>query len=96
MYKEIHLINDMMKEKYLYGAELVGKYGFPKLDPCSIFLPDEAISFNMAKSERNPKKKMCHFFTDDYQFQRLWNDADKYMDILKNFGAVCSPDEEWG
>lgn len=60
MYKEIHLINDIMKEKYLYGSELVGKYGFPKLEPCNIFLPDETVPFNMAKGERNPKKKICH------------------------------------
>lgn len=29
---------------------------------------------------------------DDYQFQRVWNQPDKYIPLLQKFGAVCAPD----
>lgn len=31
MYQEINTINDVIRERYLHGSELDGKYGFPKL-----------------------------------------------------------------
>ena len=33
-----------------------------------------------------------HFYIDDYQFERLWNDTDKYMDALSKFDCVLTPD----
>lgn len=32
------------------------------------------------------KKTDCgiHFFLDDYQFMRLWNNPERYVDLLKN------------
>lgn len=32
------------------------------------------------------------FFLDDYQFQRLWNTPDRYIEKLQNFNCVLSPD----
>ena len=39
-----------------------------------------------------PEKTGVHFFIDDYQFERVWANPDRYMDVLKSFAAVCSPD----
>lgn len=88
-----HTVKDTMNEKYIYGAELVGKYQFPQLEETSV-IPnsDRAIPFHMATKEKNPKKAICHFFEDDYQFERVWKDCDRYIPILKNFKAVCTPD----
>lgn len=40
------------------------------------------------------KKTDCgiHFFLDDYQFMRLWNNPERYVDLLKKFNCVLSPD----
>ena len=40
------------------------------------------------------KKTDCgiHFFLDDYQFMRLWNNPERYIDLLKKFNCVLSPD----
>ena len=33
-----------------------------------------------------------HFFIDDYQFNRLWNNIDTYIPILSRFDWVMTPD----
>lgn len=40
------------------------------------------------------KQNNCgvHFFLDDYQFQRLWNTPDRYIERLQKFNCVLSPD----
>ena len=55
------------------------------------FVPDRLIGFNYAKSS---KDKACgiHFFIDDYQFERTWNDPEKYIEVLKDYECILSPD----
>lgn len=33
-----------------------------------------------------------HFFIDDYRFERIWNQPEKYINILKRFDCVFTPD----
>lgn len=70
-----------------------GKYDIPQIEPV-YELPeiDEWIGFNYVLSDQNPEGKAVHFFIDDYQFERLWNNPDKYIDKLKQYVAVCAPD----
>ena len=52
------------------------------------------IGFNYAKTcEKQQKTDFgVHFFLDDYQFERLWNRPDKYIQLLLKFKYVLSPD----
>ena len=52
------------------------------------------IGFNYAKTcEKQQKTNFgVHFFLDDYQFERLWNRPDKYIQLLLKFKYVLSPD----
>lgn len=52
----------------------------------------EWIGFNQILSDKNPAGKGVHFFVDDYQFERVWNAPDKYIDRLREYEAVLSPD----
>lgn len=52
----------------------------------------EWIGFNYVMSDTDPEGKGVHFFLDDYQFERVWNDPIRYMEKLKNYTAVLSPD----
>lgn len=52
----------------------------------------EFIGFNYAKTCRQPYDKGLHFFVDDYQFLRLWSNPDAYLDMLRRFKVVCTPD----
>ena len=71
----------------------VGRYDMPALEPTEIttkhFLP-----FNYASSI---KETACdevgiHFFLDDYQFQRIWTEPVRYVNMLRRFSQVLTPD----
>ena len=55
------------------------------------FIPDSLIGFNYAKTSKE-KKTGIHFFIDDYQFERVWANPEKYVDILKEYDCILSPD----
>ena len=71
----------------------IGKYGFPALDPVSVDVANtELVGFNYAKSCKHPEDKICHFYVDDYQFERVWNAPENYIHMLSKFKAVLQPD----
>lgn len=55
------------------------------------FIPTDLIGFNYARSS---KRKDCgiHFYLDDYQFERVWNEPERYIDIFKGYECILSPD----
>lgn len=55
-----------------------GKYGIPEIEPTT-YNPCDFISFNYAKTCKQPEKKGVHFFLDDYQFNRVWNNPDALL-----------------
>ena len=75
---------------------VAGYYQFPMLKACH-FVPDNLIGFNYVSSTVKNNRteeysKGVHFFVDDYQFERLWNEPLKHIDRLKNFTCVLTPD----
>lgn len=78
-------------DRFLFPG--VGKYQIPEIKPENIDIHRlEWIPFNYAKTAKDRKTKGIHFYVDDYQFVRLWNSPDKYIELLSEFGAVCTPD----
>lgn len=75
----------------LLTDDLTGKYDIPKLYRQEIEMPDTFIPFNMAKTHPD-KTAGIHFYIDDYQFERVWRKPEKYIDVLKQYKCVCSPD----
>lgn len=69
----------------------VGEYDIPQIEPTQ-FKKADFIGFNYAKNAKEPENKAVHFFLDDYQFIRLWNDPDRYIKILEKFKYVLTPD----
>lgn len=71
----------------------VGPYDIPILKPV-YELPEitEWIGFNYVLSDEDPKGKAVHFFIDDYQFERLWNNPEKYVEKLREYVCVATPD----
>ena len=73
----------------------VGKYDIPQLEPIhenEIGEIKEWIGFNYVLSDTEPEGKAVHFFIDDYQFTRIWNNPEKYMEKLARYEAVLTPD----
>jgi len=69
----------------------VGEYGIPEIRSTQ-YQSCNFIGFNYAKGCTDPENKGIHFFLDDYQFNRVWNDPDRYIDMLRKFKSVLSPD----
>lgn len=81
-----------------YNLGLVNRYdcgedGFPSI-PAADAVPSSLQPFNYAKSTPAAEKRGrgCHFFKDDYQFERVWNRPEKYLDVLRGYDCVLTPD----
>ena len=73
----------------------VGKYDIPQLEPTYDYEIGEIkgwIGFNYVLSDKEPEGKAVHFFLDDYQFERVFNNPDKYIKKLQQYECVLSPD----
>ena len=78
-------------EKMIFDG--VGIFDVPRINPIDIDLNDlETVGFNYAIGEKHPESKILHFYVDDYQFKRVWDSPDTYLNMLKKFKAVLSPD----
>lgn len=71
----------------------VGYYDIPVIEPV-YELPEikQWISFNYVLSDDKPEGKAVHFFIDDYQFERIWNNPENYVEKLKQYVCVATPD----
>jgi len=49
------------------------------------------IPFNFCKSKKTGSETV-HFYLDDYQFERTWNNPECYVNILRNFNGCFTPD----
>ena len=55
------------------------------------YIPEDLIGFNYAKTSKD-KNVGIHFYIDDYQFERLWNAPEKYLDVLREYECILTPD----
>lgn len=68
----------------------IGEFDMPVIRKCD-FLPTRLTSFNLARTEKD-KGSGVHFFIDDYQFERVWRNPTAYLNTLRQFQCVLSPD----
>ena len=57
----------------------------------SDYIPKDLIGFNEALTSKNTGSGV-HFFIDDYQFERIWREPDRYLTIIKRFDGMLTPD----
>lgn len=55
------------------------------------YYPEKLIGFNYAKTSKSFTSGI-HFYLDDYQFERVWNQPEKYLDLLRRFNFAFTPD----
>lgn len=88
--------NERERTNKAYNLELFnpymcdGKYQMPIIENDN-FIPKDIIGFNYAKSGEN-KEVGIHFYLDDYQFERIWNNPEEYADVLSEYECIFSPD----
>lgn len=88
--------NERMRTDNAYNLPFVdlsrceGKYQMPMIDG-EDHIPESLIGFNYAMTSKN-KDVGVHFYVDDYQFERIWNEPQKYIDVLRPYDCVLTPD----
>lgn len=71
-------------------ATFDGELEIPCIQPIDN-IPAKLIPFSKAVSGAE-HDAWVHFYQDDFQFERLWNNPHRYLPILKRFAGVISPD----
>lgn len=67
-----------------------GFYQMPVIDPVD-YIPQDLIGFNYALTAPD-KASGIHFYIDDYQFERVWNQPLFYLEKLAEFDCMLTPD----
>ena len=81
---------DVFKAKLVCGAQFSVLYEFPILKKVH-FKPRKAIPFDKY-TKMIDDTYWVHFYQHDYKFERIWNHPPKYLNILKSFSGVITPD----
>ena len=83
------------KERYenleKFSPVVTGKFDIPVITADEVTFSD-FIGFNYANTAKDRADKAVHFFLDDYQFNRVWTDPDRYIERLKRYKYVLTPD----
>lgn len=75
----------------LLPVELTDVYNLPVVGADAVPTAESLIPFNRAKTCLR-RDVGVHFFIDDYQFERVWKSPQLYVEMLKRYRFVCSPD----
>lgn len=67
-----------------------GFYQMPTIER-EAHTPSGLVGFNYALTS-DDKSMGVHFYVDDYQFERIWNDPHKYIEVLRDYDCVLTPD----
>ena len=67
-------------------ATFAGIFEFPCIK-ATYDIPNKLVSFSKCISCKD-YNQWVHFYEDDYLFERIWRNPQKYLDILKRFNGV--------
>lgn len=67
-----------------------GRFEMPVLDPVD-HVPKKLQGFNYVLNKPDYEASV-HFFLDDYQFERIWQRPEYYIEKLGEFDCVLTPD----
>ena len=89
-----HTAYDVMREYMIIGAELDGKYQIPMLDRYTGHPGEDTVDFkdSFSLKIKNHRKLTVNFYIHDYEFEKIWNNPDRYLEHLKCFHSVIGPD----
>lgn len=63
---------------------------WPDLRPTSA-IPERLVTFMVADSHEH-SEDFCHFFIDDYRFERIWAQPENYLRVIKRYRGAIAPD----
>ncbi len=71
-------------------ASYAGLFEFPVIAP-TYQIPNRLIPFSKAVSSKD-YNCWIHFYEDDYLFERLWRNPQRYLELLRKFNGIILPD----
>ena len=74
---------------FSYPRSLVALYGDDDTQPNSAFID---LPFEKIRSKKYDKRRYVHFYMHDKYFTRILTSTEKYIDDLKQFDGVITPD----
>ena len=93
-----------LEEKRNERARTIEAYNLEDFDPLSVdgyyqmpiiepeeHIPASLIGFNYALTSSD-KESGIHFYIDDYQFERIWNQPQVYMEKIAEYDCMLTPD----
>lgn len=86
------IFDDGFHSYLVEGARFVGKPGIPMLmDLKNTQIPKGLVPFAKVRTN-NDKRKYVHFYVHDKFFQSVLTSTYKYVDLLKQYDGVITPD----
>ena len=85
---------DLVRNEFLFQNNSCGKYEFPKIKNQDIDVNKiQFLSYVNAKTDdNNNKDKTIHFFTYDWKFEKVYDNAEEELEKLKQYYCLLSPD----
>ena len=84
-----NMLRNQFEGEGMFQTPVIPKADFTDKDFENLLL----IGFDRARADDEKNRdRMVHFFLYDYKFERVWKDAEKDLERLKNYRAVLSPD----
>lgn len=92
MNKRKTFYDDGFQEHLVEGANFLGEEGIPELlNIHNTEKPRVLIPFTKLKTAKN-KRGYIHFYVHDKCFKQIFTATDKYLNLLKQYDGVISPD----
>ena len=86
------IFDDGFQEYLTEGATVVGEPGIPMLmNLNNVQIPKDIVPFGKIKTCKN-KRQYVHFYQHDREFSRVLTSTTRYLDDLKEFDGVITPD----
>ena len=82
---------DVFHASLLNNAHYAGEYDFPVIK-VEHEVPERMIPFSKAIREQKDFDQWVCFYEDDFRFERIWNQPSRYVETLRRFKGVVSPD----
>ena len=87
---ERHRTGDAYNLDDYHKERVAGFYQMPMLERID-YVPDDLIGFNYAMTSKQYEAGI-HFYIDDYQFERIWGQPYSYLDTLRQYDCILTPD----
>lgn len=82
-------LRNQFNSSNLYGIPDIPKAEFTDED----FKDLRLLAFNQTKSDDGlHNERIVHFFIYDYNFENVWKDTEKYVELLSKYKGVLTPD----